>query len=76
MELGLFTACMPQRSLSEVAEWAAAEGFAALEVAMWPRGYAGPFTASHIDAATLGRPAADAIRTQLQALGLHISATT
>lgn len=73
MKLGLFTACMPQRSLSEVAEWAAAEGFEALEVAMWPRGYAGPFTASHIDAATLDGPAADAIRTQMQELGLHIS---
>jgi sugar phosphate isomerase/epimerase len=52
MKLGLLTAPFPQRSLEQVALWAAAEGFQMLEVACWPaaggerRRYAGT---SHID---------------------------
>lgn len=56
MKLGLLTAPFPRRSLEEVASWAAAEGFEALEIACWPaasgerRRYAGT---SHIDVARL-----------------------
>jgi sugar phosphate isomerase/epimerase len=52
MKLGLLTAPFPQRSLEQVAAWAAGEGFQMLEVASWPaaggerRRYAGT---SHID---------------------------
>ena len=52
MKLGLLTAAFPTLSLDEIAEWAAANGFARLEVACWPAGeaaarrYAG---VSHID---------------------------
>jgi sugar phosphate isomerase/epimerase len=52
MKLGLLTAPFPQRSLEQVAMWAAGEGFQMLEVASWPaaggerRRYAGT---SHID---------------------------
>jgi sugar phosphate isomerase/epimerase len=52
MKLGLLTAAFPDLSLDQVAEWAAAEGFEALEVACWPaagaerRRYAG---VTHID---------------------------
>jgi sugar phosphate isomerase/epimerase len=33
MKLGFLTACLPQRSLADVAAWAAGNGFEALEVA-------------------------------------------
>jgi sugar phosphate isomerase/epimerase len=52
MKLGLLTAAFPELTLDEIAAWAAANGFDALEVACWPAGegaarrYAG---VSHID---------------------------
>ena len=52
MKLGLMTAAFPTLTLGEVAEWSAANGFEALEIACWPaasgerRRYAG---VSHID---------------------------
>ena len=52
MKLGLLTAAFPDLSLEQVAEWAAANGFEALEIACWPsaggerRRYAG---VTHID---------------------------
>jgi sugar phosphate isomerase/epimerase len=56
MKLGLLTAAFPELSLDEIADWAAANGFDALEVACWPAGegaarrYAG---VSHIDVESL-----------------------
>ena len=41
MKLGLLTAPFPDTPLAEVADWAAAAGFEALEVACWPKA-AGP----------------------------------
>ena len=32
MKLGMLTACLPSRSLQEIAEWAAGAGFEALQV--------------------------------------------
>ena len=52
MRLGLLTAAFPDLTLEQVAEWAAGEGFEALEIACWPTGggerrrYAG---VTHID---------------------------
>jgi sugar phosphate isomerase/epimerase len=52
VKLGLLTAAFPDLSLAQVAEWAAGNGYEALEVACWPAGgaaarrYAG---VSHID---------------------------
>ena len=52
MKLGLMTAAFPTLTLEEVAEWSAANGFEALEIASWPaagadrRRYAG---VSHLD---------------------------
>ncbi len=37
MKLGLLSACMPDRSLDEVAAWAGTHGFDTLELAAWPR---------------------------------------
>ena len=49
MKLGFLTACLPGRSLEEIAAWAAGEGYAALEVAAWPALGDRPFTATHLD---------------------------
>src|SRR5689334_11711473 len=52
MKLGLLTAALPDLSLEACADWAAANGFGAIEIACWPAGagaarrYAG---VSHID---------------------------
>lgn len=56
MKLGFLTAAFPSLTLEEVAQWAHASGFEALEVACWPSGggelrrYAG---VSHIDVENL-----------------------
>ncbi len=73
MKLGLLTAPFLQRSLEQVALWAAAEGFQMLEVACWPaaggerRRYAGT---SHID---VMRVDAVEVRELLARHGLEIS---
>ncbi|HEU5206025.1 MAG TPA: TIM barrel protein, partial [Gaiellaceae bacterium] len=73
MKLGFLTAPFPRRSLRQVAEWAASEGFEMLEVACWPaaggerRRYAGT---SHIDVAKLD---VGAVRGVLDRYGLEIS---
>ena len=48
MKLGFLTACMPNRSLADIASWAAGHGFDALEVAAWPDLGDRPFTATHL----------------------------
>jgi sugar phosphate isomerase/epimerase len=56
VKLGLLTAAFPDLTLEQVAEWAAGEGFQALEIACWPAGggerrrYAG---VTHIDVENL-----------------------
>ena len=37
MRLGFLTAPFPETPLTEVADWAAANGFESLEIACWPR---------------------------------------
>ena len=49
MKLGFLTACLPKRSLADIAGWAAGSGFEALEVAAWPALGDRPFTATHLD---------------------------
>jgi len=76
MKLGLLTAAFPTLSLDEVADWASANGFAALEVACWPAGegaarrYAG---VCHIDVDTLDDAKASEIVDALARRGLTIS---
>ena len=76
MKLGLLTAAFPSISLEEVADWAATNGFEALEVACWPaagaerRRYAG---VSHIDVDRLDAKAAHGIHELLSSRGLTIS---
>ena len=76
MKLGLLTAAFPSLSLEEVADWAAANGFEALEIACWPaaggerRRYAG---VSHIDVDRLDAAAARGVHELLSSRGLTIS---
>jgi sugar phosphate isomerase/epimerase len=49
MKLGFLTACLPDRSLGDIATWASGHGYEALEVAAWPALGDRPFTATHID---------------------------
>jgi sugar phosphate isomerase/epimerase len=77
MQLGILTAPFPDTSLDGVADWAASEGFTALEIACWPRSsgptrrYAGT---SHIDVANLSASEAREIPERLAAKGVSISA--
>ncbi len=77
MHLGLLTAPFPDTPLTEVASWAASEGFTALEVACWPvstgptRRYAGT---SHIDVAGIGTTEATELKASLEEMGASISA--
>jgi len=74
MKLGLLTAAFPTLSLDEVAQWAHANGFEALEIACWPssggerRRYAG---VSHIDVDNLD---AKRVRDTMRRYNLEISA--
>ena len=76
MKLGLLTAAFPETPLTDVADWAAANGFSALEVACWPRGegtarrYAG---VSHIDVAALSDGEAKELVDDLAGRGIQIS---
>jgi sugar phosphate isomerase/epimerase len=74
MKLGMFTACMPERSLDSIAKWAAATGYEALELAAWPQLGNRPFTASHIAADSFDEAEAERVRTTLDAHGLTLSA--
>ena len=73
MKLGFLTAAFPDLTLEQVADWAAAERFEALEIACWPAGggerrrYAG---VTHVDVESFDP---DAVRGVLDARGLEIS---
>ena len=76
MKLGFLTSCMPERSLEQIAAWAGANGYEALELAAWPQLGDRPFTASHVRADVEGTAAAEAERVLgiLDAHGLVVSA--
>ena len=57
MKLGFLTACLPKRSLADIAAWAAAHDYEALEVAAWPALGDRPFTATHLNAESYDRDA-------------------
>ena len=76
MKLGLLTAPFAETPLSEVAEWSAAAGFEALEIACWPsksgetRRYAGT---SHIAVEEMSVVQGQGIVAELAVRGLTIS---
>jgi sugar phosphate isomerase/epimerase len=73
VKLGFLTAALPDLTLEQVADWAAAERFQALEIACWPAGggerrrYAG---VTHVDVESFDP---DAVRALLDQRGLEIS---
>ncbi|MBK8439241.1 MAG: sugar phosphate isomerase/epimerase [Rhodobacter sp.] len=77
MQLGLLTAPFEARNLTEVADWAAAQGFQALEVACWPkasgatRRYAGT---CHIDVASVSAAQGKEMLAALKEKGISVSA--
>jgi len=73
MKLGFLTACLPARPLAEIAEWAAAQGYEALEVAAWPDLGDRPFTATHLDTANLDERGAEETRALFDRYGLTLS---
>ena len=76
MRLGFLTAPFPDTPLSDVADWASANGFESLEIACWPpskvtaRRYAGT---SHIDVTNLSAGRASEIVDEVKGKGLAIS---
>ena len=75
MKLGVCSAILPDLSLEEVLEFAAAEGLDCVEVMCWPKGkatrrYAG---VTHIDVATRGKAEAARIKETVAATGVEIS---
>jgi sugar phosphate isomerase/epimerase len=75
MKLGFVSAILPELSLEEVVDFAAAEGFACVELMCWPKGkaerrYAG---VTHIDVATLSDKEADRIKALCKKRGVSIS---
>ena len=74
MKLGFLTSCMPDRSLEEIAAWAAGNGYEALELAAWPHLGDRPFTASHVKADAFDDAEAERVRRALDEHGLVLSA--
>jgi sugar phosphate isomerase/epimerase len=75
MQLGFVSAILPDLSLAEVLSFAAATGYATVEVMCWPRGkaerrYAG---VTHIDVVDLTRAGADQIRDLTAQSGIGLS---
>lgn len=76
MKLGVMSAAFPNLTLEELADWAAAQGFRALELACWPLGekerrYAG---VTHIDVTTLSPTRVDEIHGLMREKRLEIAA--
>jgi sugar phosphate isomerase/epimerase len=76
MQLGFVSAILPDLSLEEVLEFAAATGYDCVEVMCWPRGkaerrYAG---VTHIDVAEFDQAAAREVKALVERSGVAISA--
>ncbi len=74
VKLGLLSSCMPERSLEEVATWAGANGFEAIELASWPRLGDRPFVARHIAADGFDEAEKERVNRALEDNGLELSA--
>jgi sugar phosphate isomerase/epimerase len=74
VKLGLLTACLPGESLADIAAWAGANGYRALEVAAWPDRPGREWEASHIDVESFGADAADRVGSLLDEHDLALSA--
>jgi sugar phosphate isomerase/epimerase len=75
MKLGFVSAILPDLTLEEVADFAAAEGFSCIELMCWPKGpavrrYAG---VTHVDVIDFGRAQADRVKEIMEQAGVGIS---
>jgi sugar phosphate isomerase/epimerase len=75
MQLGFASAILPDLSLKEVADVAAAQGFDCVELMCWPLGkaerrYAG---VTHVDVDDFGKAQAQQVLETMQSAGLRIS---
>jgi sugar phosphate isomerase/epimerase len=73
VKLGFITTCLPARSLPQLCEWAATNGYEALEVAAWPDLGDRPFTATHLAVERFGDAEADATRELFAKHNLELS---
>ncbi len=73
MQLGLLTACLPEWSLEQIADWASEHGYEALEIAAWPGAEDRPFTATHVRAEALDAAGAERANALLADRGLGCS---
>jgi sugar phosphate isomerase/epimerase len=73
VRLGFLTACLPDLELAQIAGWAAEHGYEALEVAAWPNLGDRPFTATHIDVASLTPDGAAEVAETFARRGLELS---
>lgn len=73
MKLGFLSACLPNSSLEEIVQWAAANEFAALEVAAWPALGNRPFTATHLDVDALTSKKVEQIKEMTADFGISLS---
>ena len=73
MKLGFLTVALGAMTLEKKAEWAAATGFTALEIACWPVRNDRDYSSSDIDVVALTRQKADEILKMMNRLGLSIS---
>lgn len=73
MYLGFLTVCLGNMPLKEKAEWAAKNGFKALEVACWPYENDRDYSSCDIDVSKLAQKEAEEIKAYLKALGLTIT---
>jgi sugar phosphate isomerase/epimerase len=69
----MLTACLPNRSLEDIASWAAGAGYEALEVAAWPDLGDRPFTATHLRAEDFKEHEAEQVRALFDRHGLTLS---
>jgi sugar phosphate isomerase/epimerase len=74
VRLGMLTSALPGLPLEEVARWAESAGYAALEVAAWPRGATGPGAAAHLDPTEVGPADAERVRSLFARHRLTLSA--
>ena len=73
MKLGFLTACLPKQSLAEIAAYAAAAGYEALEVAAWPALGDRPFTATHLNVADFSPSDAEQVKALFSTHDLTLS---
>jgi sugar phosphate isomerase/epimerase len=73
MKLGFLTVALGPLPLEKKAEWAASQGFQALEIACWPRTNDRDYAASDLDVVDLTKQDADGIRAMMDRHGLEIS---